>query len=83
MALKVDICQIVEEDLREMSSSILCILSSLTYYTQQTFFKRERERERERERNLSDRLIDKVRTKLCTMFSLLTPSTIHHPLYSK
>ena len=46
----------------------LCVLSTLTYYTQQTFL--------ERKRNLSDRLIDKVRTKLCTMFSLLTPSTI-------
>ena len=59
----------MEEDLQEMSSShFVFYLSTLTYYTQQTFF--------QRERNLSDRLIDKVRTKLCTMFSLLTPSTI-------
>ena len=75
MALKVDICQIVEEDLREMSSSILCILSSLTYYTQQTFFKRERERERERERGiyLTDWLI-----KFGPNFAQCSPSS-HHP----
>ena len=66
----------MEEDLQEMSSSMLYILSPLTYYYSTDFLL-------ERERNLSDRLIDKVRTKLCTMFSLLTPSTIHHPLYSK
>ena len=35
----------MEEDLQEMSSSYYFI-SILTYYTQQTFFERERERER-------------------------------------